>query len=143
MRIFIITQTNPMKALVVVSADSTEFFIYENDDIFSHYKKLCRLQGGEYLDCVEEFDDLMEIYVPLGTYKIFQGSGVYDYEGTKHPVLTDEGGTIYYIVENYSQMTDKVHTCFLKAKQMKRKKSLTVFRGCMGMADRFELSEDK
>ncbi len=97
-----------MKALVVVSADSTEFFLYENDKIYSHYRKLCRLQGMEVLDCIEEFEALMELYIPLGTYKIFQGPGVYDYEGNKHLTLTDEGGTIYYIIENYSQTTKNV-----------------------------------
>lgn len=58
-----------------------------------------------YIDSEEEFEELKDTYIPLETPMEYQGAGIYDCAGQKYPKLKDSGGTVYYIMENYTQTT--------------------------------------
>ena len=90
-----------MKAIVAeIKNGPTQFLAYEGEEIYKHFRKLCHNSNMFYLETEEDFDEHKDAYVPLESYKTFQGAGVYDYDGNKHPVLKDEGGTVYYITEH-------------------------------------------
>lgn len=98
-----------MKAIVIeVKNGTTEFLPYSTDEIYIDFRKLCRNSSMLYIDTEEEFDELKDTYIPLETFKEYQGAGVYDYDGNKYPVLKDSGGTVYYIIENYTQTVNNI-----------------------------------
>jgi hypothetical protein len=110
-----------MKAIAIeVKNGPAEFLAYETDEIYAHFRKLCKNSSMLYIDTEEEFDIIKETYIPLDMHEMFDmcknnlynGPGIYDYEGNKHPVLTDEAGTVYYIVEKYIQTTTKYSSLF-------------------------------
>ena len=95
-----------MKAIVIEAKNGTiEFLPYSTDEIYSHFRKLCRNSSMLYIETEEEFDELKDTYIPLEIPREYQGAGVYDYDGNKYPMLKDSGGTVYYILEIYIQTT--------------------------------------
>lgn len=95
-----------MKAIVIeVKNGPTEFLMFDTDRIYMVFRKLCHNSNMLYVDSELGFEDLKDLYIPLGVHKIYQGPGIYDHDGNKYPVLKDAIGTVYYIVECFTQTT--------------------------------------
>lgn len=95
-----------MKAIAIKTGDGlTEFLPYKSEEIVRHFRKLCNNSGMSYVETEDDFEDLKDMYIELGSPVKFNGPGVYDREGLKHEALVDSGGTSYVMV-NFSQVTE-------------------------------------
>ena len=96
-----------MKAIVVKTENKfTQFFLYSDDEIYKHFRKICHNSSMLFLESEEDWEQLTDSYL-IPVFMKFQGVGIYDYEGNKYPVLKDEDG-VYYIQENYTESVQNV-----------------------------------
>jgi len=100
-----------MKAIVVKTENEyTQFFLYSDDEIYKHFRKICHNSSMLFLESEEDWEQLTDQYL-IPVFMKFQGVGVYDYEGNKYPVLKDDEG-VYFIQENYLEFAENVKCVF-------------------------------
>ena len=105
-----------MKAIVIaVKNGTTEFLPFENEEIYTQFRKLCHNSGMAYIESEESFEELKDNFIPLEIDKKYQGAGIYDFDGDLHEMLKDENETSYHIIENYNENYNEKNIDLIKS----------------------------